>query len=218
MCERNTPSHFPGLVQPVGAMPRNLRVASSGGATATFADAADAVASGRLPAWSEGRLERGLWEALGLGWLTEFCKNDRGPRIFLNGQGSVTPLHRDQGDLLVLQVLGTKDWHLFSPTLTPCIDPSLGRLPLAADLSALDAAQILRRIDGSGLMRHAMRVELKPGDALFLPSGWWHEVKAATLSMSLTITGPDMRIHQGRLAFRFRRRAIGLSQPQPIRR
>ena len=32
-------------------------------------------------------------------------------------------------------------------------------------------------------------VELAPGDAIFLPAGWWHAVTALSPSVSVTTTG-----------------------------
>ena len=37
-----------------------------------------------------------------------------------------------------------------------------------------------------GLPGH--EVELSPGQALFIPAGWWHEVDALDVSISLSVT------------------------------
>lgn len=48
-------------------------------------------------------------------------------------------------------------------SMVPPYDPDLGRFPRFAEA-----------------MRHAVTAELEPGDALYIPFGWWHHVQSLT--------------------------------------
>lgn len=96
--------------------------------------------------------------------------------------GTVTPLHHDLMNVLMAQVYGRKRVTLISPDQTHRLyneigvfsevdpeDPDYDRHPLYRDVEAL-------------------RVDLAPGEALFLPVGWWHHVRALDVSVTVTFT------------------------------
>jgi hypothetical protein len=96
--------------------------------------------------------------------------------------GTVTPLHHDLMNVLMAQVRGRKRVMLISPDQTHRLyneigvfsevdpeDPDYERHPLYRDVEAL-------------------RVDLAPGEALFLPVGWWHHVRALDVSVTVTFT------------------------------
>jgi len=113
----------------------------------------------------------------------------RDARVWLGPAGTVTPLHCDYTDNLFAQVWGSKRFRLFPPhherfLYTWQAGPVLfgSRFdPEAPDYEALPAA------------RQAEEVQcvLEPGELLFLPSGWFHHVRALELSLSVNRWADD---------------------------
>ncbi|SCK51732.1 Cupin-like domain-containing protein [Variovorax sp. HW608] len=100
--------------------------------------------------------------------------------------GTKTPLHHDTIMLFHTQVVGRKRWRLVSPLETPKLynfngvfspvdidDPDLGRYPLFKEVTILD-------------------VVVEPGETMFLPLAWWHQVVSLDLSMSLSYSNLDV--------------------------
>jgi hypothetical protein len=109
--------------------------------------------------------------------------------LWFGGAGILTPLHHDTLMLLHTQVFGRKRWRLASPLQTPRLyntrsvfspvdlaAPDLARFPLAADVQVFDLV-------------------LGPGDTLFVPVGWWHQVEALDDSISISLTNLDVPNH-----------------------
>jgi ribosomal protein L16 Arg81 hydroxylase len=98
--------------------------------------------------------------------------------------GTVTPLHHDTLMLFHTQVVGRKRWRFVSPLETPRVynyydvyspvdidRPDLHRYPDFGQVKVLD-------------------VVVEPGETMFLPLGWWHQVTALDLSMSFSFSNP----------------------------
>jgi len=96
--------------------------------------------------------------------------------------GTRTPLHHDTLMLFHTQVVGRKRWRFVSPLQTPLLYNRTG-VYSPVDLDAPDYARY-------PLLRDArvLDVVLEPGDTLFLPLGWWHQVSSLDLSMSFSYT------------------------------
>jgi LPS sulfotransferase NodH len=107
---------------------------------------------------------------------------DRHVHFWFGPGGTVTPLHHDTINILIAQVSGRKHFKLVPSwqiglvyntigvySDVDCEDPDLERYPLFEDATVIDVA-------------------LEPGEALFLPVGWWHHVRALDVSMSLSFT------------------------------
>lgn len=103
--------------------------------------------------------------------------------------GTVTPLHHDTIMLFHTQVVGRKRWRFISPldwaklynhnnVFSPVdIDrPDLGRHPLFRDVKVLD-------------------VVVEPGETVFLPLAWWHQVSSLDVSLSFSFTNLDVPNH-----------------------
>ena len=102
--------------------------------------------------------------------------------LWFGPAGTVTPLHHDPLNVLLAQVRGRKRVRMFPPAETPrlynyvgvfsevdCEKPDLRRFPLYGDALS-------------------MELVLEPGEALFIPVGWWHHVRALDLAISVSFT------------------------------
>ena len=98
------------------------------------------------------------------------------PALYIGGS-SQTPLHFDAFDNLLCVVRGAKSVLLWPPGCAELLYPGGGGSALfsRADVFApdLSAFPLLARA-----LPLAVRAELGPGDALYLPCGWWHAVQS----------------------------------------
>jgi cupin-like protein len=96
--------------------------------------------------------------------------------------GTVTPLHHDLMNVLMAQVYGRKRVTLISPDQTHRLYNEIGVFsevdPEAPDY---DRHPLFHDVE-------ALRVDLGSGEALFLPVGWWHHVRALDVSVTVTFT------------------------------
>ena len=114
-------------------------------------------------------------------WPTYFHKMGP-PRFWLGPIGTMTPLHCDFDDNIFAQVWGTKriflvpphhDEFLYVREANPVLfgspfdpeQPDFGTYPLARQAAAV-------------------AVIVEPGDLLYVPAGWYHQVRALTFSLS----------------------------------
>ena len=122
-----------------------------------------------------------------IGSLPDYC--DAGQlanscSFWFGPAGTVTPLHHDTLMLFHTQVVGRKRWRFISPLETPHLynyhdvyspididRPDLNRYPDFAKVTVLD-------------------VVVNPGETMFLPLGWWHQVTALDLSLSFSFSNP----------------------------
>jgi Cupin-like domain len=118
-----------------------------------------------------------LWEDVG---VLPACLHQQPDAGFVwLGRDTVTPLHHDETNNLMCQVMGVKQIRLFSPDQRERLQPDLGvhsRLNWVTD--AMVAERRLVVYD----------VWLSPGAALFLPIGWWHCVRAVGVAMTIVYT------------------------------
>ena len=98
------------------------------------------------------------------------------PHLYIGGS-SQTPLHFDAFDNLLCVVRGRKTLLLWHPGCAELLYPGGGGSALfsQADVFApdLEAFPLLERA-----LLLALHVDLGPGDALYLPCGWWHAVQS----------------------------------------
>jgi len=105
------------------------------------------------------------------------------PRIFIGPRGAITPLHMDiwETHAWLAQLVGRKRWLLFPPDQRPLLYDYQVQ-PCQADLEKFP------------LFRKASPLEctIGPGDVIFVPSGWAHEVISldATISITHNYLGP----------------------------
>ena len=103
--------------------------------------------------------------------------------LWFGSAGNVSSLHYDQPNNFLVQLHGRKKLFLFSPDEWSNLYPSdtirhFSRISLGQP----DYSEFPRLAHASG-----MEVELEPGDSLFLPPFWWHEVHSTTASISVNM-------------------------------
>lgn len=185
---------IPGLVPLVAEHGSSLR----------FGRAGDLSAS-PVRRFPDGRLDmESLWSAYyegativlnslhkvdkGSRWACERLLFELGHRLQANAyltpsSASAFPTHYDTHDVIVVQLSGTKTWHLYDP------EDAVPALPLRSDL----------RATSDRLERGAHReIELTPGSALYLPRGIPHRAETrsdASLHISfgmVPVTGAEL--------------------------
>lgn len=101
--------------------------------------------------------------------------------FWLGPRGTLTPWHHDLTNNLLVQVLGRKHVRMAPPWAFARMRNSRhcfsdwGNEPLPAGAGDADTPPVLETIIG-------------PGEAIFLPVGWWHQVEALDLSASMSFT------------------------------
>ncbi len=98
--------------------------------------------------------------------------------------GTKTPLHHDGNNILFCQVVGEKEFFLVSPWETGLMQSAQGfYAPRSVPTDQTEEG--VRPADES-FPHPSIRIVLRPGEALFLPVGWWHQVRALSRSVSLS--------------------------------
>lgn len=100
------------------------------------------------------------------------------PRIWIGNRIRVAP-HYDLKENVACCVAGRRRFTLFPPDQTPNLYPGpLELTPAGAPISMVEmAAPDLDRYPRfADAWRHARSAVLEPGDAIYIPYGWWHGV------------------------------------------
>jgi hypothetical protein len=125
-----------------------------------------------------------------LGFLDAYLtREDANPHgmMWIGPAGTFTPLHHDLTNNLLLQIVGRKVLLLAAPGEAPKLYNDHHVYSRVRDLTEPDIVARFPRLDGI----RVHRVVLNPGDTLFIPLGWWHQVTA--LDFSVTITHTNFR-------------------------
>ncbi|MBQ5947920.1 cupin-like domain-containing protein [Massilia sp. ST3] len=114
-------------------------------------------------------------------WPAYFTKPGP-PRFWMGPAGTVTPLHADYDDNLFAQVWGSKRIFLAPPHHDEFLYPREANALLFGSPFDPEAPDF----DRFPLARQAALVELvvRPGDMLYVPAGWYHQVRSLSFSLS----------------------------------
>lgn len=104
------------------------------------------------------------------------------PRFWLGPAGTVTPLHCDYDDNIFAQVWGTKRIFLSPPHHDEFLYPREANAILFGSPFDPEAPDF----DQFPLARGATMIEciMNPGEMLYVPAGWYHQVRSLTFSLS----------------------------------
>lgn len=104
--------------------------------------------------------------------------------LWIGPGGTITPLHHDTTNILFCQIYGRKQIELIAPTETALlVDPVDGFYsPVELDHVAHASHPALREMV-------VKRTVVGPGDALYIPAGWWHRVTSLDISISFSLLG-----------------------------
>jgi cupin-like protein len=94
--------------------------------------------------------------------------------------GTVTPLHHDTLMLFHTQVIGRKRWRFVSPLEWSRVY-NLRNVFSEVDLERPDPARFPAFEEAS-----VLEVVVEPGETMFLPLGWWHQVASLDVSLSFS--------------------------------
>lgn len=111
--------------------------------------------------------------------------------LWMGTRKTVTPLHRDPNPNLFVQLAGKKTVRMFRPEvgrkLYEDVRAKLGKSPGMANMRGEEMMQeeemkalehVVWNFDKSGDPNNkGVEVELKKGDGMYIPLGWWHAVR-----------------------------------------
>jgi hypothetical protein len=122
-----------------------------------------------------------LWDDIATieGYLTR--GSDRDGFLWIGPKGTVTPFHHDLTNNLLIQVRGRK-----RVTLVPSWDTPLMRNSLHC-YSGWTSPEALAALPDE-IRPAIMQCTIEPGQALFIPVGWWHHVVGLDTTISLSFT------------------------------
>jgi hypothetical protein len=104
------------------------------------------------------------------------------PRFWIGPAGTVTPLHCDYDDNIFAQIWGSKRIFLAPPHHDAFLYPSEANAILFGSRFNPEAPDF----DQFPLARQASMIEciVDPGELLYVPAGWYHQVRSLTFSLS----------------------------------
>ena len=111
----------------------------------------------------------------------------RKPKFWLSKKNTITKLHRDTADNLIIQIYGIKKWiiyplnlqkYLYYTKTLPQQNYSSQRSQVNIKKPDLNKYPLFKHIKN-----YKLEIMMYPGDLLYLPLGWGHEVETITDSI-----------------------------------
>lgn len=118
-----------------------------------------------------------------LGFFDRYLTRAHG-MIWIGPAGTFTPLHFDLTNNLIAQIVGHKRVILLPPSESARLHHRRHVFSAVRDLE--DEARLALYPSAREARRFV--IDLGPGDLLFSPIGWWHQVRARDFSVTLTYT------------------------------
>lgn len=118
--------------------------------------------------------------------------------LWLGRAPTYTPLHRDPNPNLFVQLAGRKIVRLYEPRKGNAVFSKVQE-QIGGNASATMRGEEMMQGkekealeeevwgEGEGRMPGAWQAELDPGDALFIPKGWWHSIKGIGTDMNCSV-------------------------------
>jgi Cupin-like domain len=103
--------------------------------------------------------------------------------------GTVTPLHHDTLMLCHTQIVGRKRWRFVSPLQWAAVYNHSGVFS-PVDVAAPDFVRHPAFRDA-----RVLEVVVEPGETMFLPLGWWHQVSSLDVSLSFSFSNLALPNH-----------------------
>ena len=101
--------------------------------------------------------------------------------FWLGPRGTLTPWHHDLTNNLLVQVVGRKHVRMAPPW-------AFARMRNSRHCFSDWANEALPAGHGDSTMPPVLETIIGPGEAIFLPVGWWHQIEALDLSVSVSFT------------------------------
>jgi Cupin-like domain len=106
-------------------------------------------------------------------------------KLLIGGPGGKFPLMHfdaDNAHAMITEIYGEKEFVLFSPADTPYVYP-YPESPHTSQIENIDAPDL----DRFPMLAHATEYRgiIHPGEAIFVPCGWWHSAHVVTTSISV---------------------------------
>lgn len=112
-------------------------------------------------------------------------------QLWIGTRGNITPLHYDRNHGLLVQILGDKSVILFSHEHTSCLYPFPSYSP-KSHLSRINFRNVKDEAELLDSFPKFSRAEpyscvIRPGDILYTPPFWWHDVTSKDNCVSVTL-------------------------------
>ncbi|HET9619870.1 MAG TPA: cupin-like domain-containing protein [Kofleriaceae bacterium] len=102
-------------------------------------------------------------------------------KYWIGPAGTATPLHRDWLDNFLTQVVGSKRLALVAPGRAPILQPR----EIHPGLDSCNWVDPYDAADPVVAASEPIFVDLAAGDMVFLPAGWFHDVRSTAFSFSV---------------------------------
>lgn len=119
-----------------------------------------------------------------LGSVDGVLQDDAKGLLWIGGAGTFTPLHHDLTNNVLIQICGRKRVVLISPEYRAQLYNRHHVYSDVRDITRPDIQKEFPLLEDVEI--HDFVIE--PGDALFIPIGWWHQVTSLDFSVSITHT------------------------------
>lgn len=130
------------------------------------------------------------------GLVSEAGKGDvYDANVWIGTPPTFTPLHKDPNPNLFLQLSSSKKVRLIEPRKGHAIFAAVQRKIGASSSAAFRGEEMMQgreRVELKNAVWNAANkdgyeVTVEPGDALFIPKGWWHSIKSAGIGLNASV-------------------------------